>query len=322
MRIAIIGGTAFIGFTSAAELAARGHELCFVHRGQREPDDLAPGQHVHVIDRNDLGSVREELERFGPDVMWDNMALTGAHARTALDTLGDGVRIVVTSSMDVYQAYTGVQDGRALEPLPIDESSPVRDERYPYRGKIAGMDDYEKLDVEEVYLARGATVLRLPMVYGARDTQRREDFILRRVRAGRTRIPVGSGTWLAAKGWVDDVARGIVLAIEQDHPGEVFNLGESRTYPMGAWAQMVLGAAGSDAELVRVPDDALPGDLAMTGVMPQHLLVDSSKARRALGWTDTPAVDTLRATVAWHLAHPPEATGDDFSEDDRALAES
>ena len=80
--------------------------------------------------------------------------------------------------------------------MPIDESSPVRSERYPYRGKIPGLEGYEKLDVEEVYLPCGATICRLPMVYGEYDYQRREEFILRRVRAGRKQIPVGAANWL------------------------------------------------------------------------------------------------------------------------------
>jgi nucleoside-diphosphate-sugar epimerase len=181
------------------------------------------------------------------------------------------------------------------------------------------MDDYDKLDVEETYLTAGATVLRLPMVYGPHDGQRREEFVLRRVRAGRKKIPIGSGMWLGTKGFVGDIARGVRLAIESGLRGEIFNLGETRTYPAGLWAQMILDAAGSKAELVRVPDDKLPEDLGLTGAVPQHLLVDSAKARRALGWNDTDAAEALRVSVAWHLAHPPESS-DDFSADDEALA--
>lgn len=190
-----------------------------------------------------------------------------------------------------------------------------------YRGQgNPRLDDYEKIEVEERYVAHGATALRLPMVYGPHDYQRREEFILRRVRAGRERIPVGSGTWLGTKGFVGDLARGIRLAVESDAArGQIFNLGESRTYPMGLWVRMILEAAGSDAELVRVPDDQLPPDLAMTGAIPQHLLVDSSKARRVLGWTDTDATEALRVTVRWHLDNPPSPGAEDFSADDRAL---
>jgi nucleoside-diphosphate-sugar epimerase len=121
---------------------------------------------------------------------------------------------------------------------------------------------------------------------------------------------------------VDDVARGICLAVEAEGIGsEIFNLGESRTYPMAQWAQMILDAAGSSAQLVRVPSSKLPLDLGITGTIHQHLLVDSSKARAALGWRDTEHGEALRTSVAWHLANPPEQSATDFAPDDTALAD-
>jgi nucleoside-diphosphate-sugar epimerase len=89
---------------------------------------------------------------------------------------------------------------------------------------------------------------------------------------------------------------------------------------MALWARHVLDAAGATAELVRVPDVLLPDDLRLLGSMPQHLLVDSSKARDLLGWTETDPHEALDRSVAWHLANPPEDASDDFGEDDKALA--
>jgi nucleoside-diphosphate-sugar epimerase len=318
MRVLVIGGTVFIGRAVTNELVEAGHDVCVVHRGTHEPDDLARVRHIHV-DRAQIGSKRAEIDEFAPDVVWDNFAMFRSHAEGVIEALGRDRRYVVTSSMDVYRAYGGLHTGKATDGVPVDETSPVRTDRYPYRGQFPGMDDYEKLDVEEAYLDTGGTVLRLPIVYGPHDGQRREEFILRRVRAGRKRIPVGSGMWLGTKGFVGDVARGVRLSVESGLRGEIFNLGESRTYPVGLWAQMILDAAGSDAELVRVPDDKLPEDLATSGAMPQHLLVDSSKARRALGWSDTDPREALAASVAWHLANPPQESSDDFSTDDEAL---
>lgn len=65
--------------------------------------------------------------------------------------------------------------------MPLTEDSELRRDRYPYRGAgLEGVpDDYDKLDVEERWLDRGAVVLRLPMVYGPHDRQRREDLVLR-----------------------------------------------------------------------------------------------------------------------------------------------
>jgi nucleoside-diphosphate-sugar epimerase len=159
------------------------------------------------------------------------------------------------------------------------------------------------------------------MVYGERDYQRREDPVLRRVRAGRAKIPVGAGTWLWTRGYVRDVAAGVRLALESEATvGEVLNLGESRTWSMLLWARHVLEATGSTAELVRVPDVLLPDDLEQLGSIAQHLLFDSAKARDLLGWEETDPHEAIRRSVAWHLAHPPEDASDDFSEDDRALA--
>jgi nucleoside-diphosphate-sugar epimerase len=234
--------------------------------------------------------------------------------------LPDVRRWIVISSVDVYRAFGALNNEQETDPVPIDEESPVRPERYPYRGKMPGMDDYDKLDVEETYLPRGATVLRLPMVYGERDYQRREEFLLRRVRAGRSRIPFGSGQWLTCRVYVRDVGRAVRLALQKDVAGEIFNICEDRTYSMRMWSQAILEAAGSDAELVRVRDEALPEDLKFTGTMPQHIAASGKKARAMLGWDTSDPMETLRATVRWHLAHPPDDRGADFAADDLALA--
>jgi nucleoside-diphosphate-sugar epimerase len=325
MRVMVLGGTRFIGAAIVEELHAHGHELLVVHRGEHEPADLSPVSqvdHLHA-NRQDLPQLRGPVDEFAPDAVVDNCAYSAADAETALAAIRDDTRLLVVSSMDVYRAFGSVLAGTETDPLPIDETSPVRPERFPYRGRTlrsTDADTYEKLDVEAAYLAREATVCRLPMVYGERDHQRREEPILRRVRAGRTRIPAGSGGWLWTRGYVRDVAAGIRLALESDATvAEVLNLGEARTWTTGLWARHVLEAAGADAELTRVPDVLLPDDLKALGTVPQHLLVDSSKARDLLGWEQTEPHEALRRSVAWHLANPPEDASDDFSADDRAL---
>jgi nucleoside-diphosphate-sugar epimerase len=158
------------------------------------------------------------------------------------------------------------------------------------------------------------------MVYGERDYQRREEYVLRRVRAGRKRIPFGSGMWLTARGYVHDIARGIRLTLESSvAAGEALNLCEDRTYTVGLWSRMILEAAGSDAELVRVADTVLPPDMEEAGSLSQHILATSRRARSLVGWSTTDPAECLGASVAWHLAHPPQQPDHDFSADDRAL---
>jgi nucleoside-diphosphate-sugar epimerase len=322
MRVMVLGGTRFIGAAIVEELVANGHELLIVHRGEHEPPDLPEVDHLHA-ERQDLPHLRGPVGEFDPEAVVDNCAYSAADAETALAAIGDDVRLLVVSSMDVYRAFGAVLAGTETDPLPMDETSPVRPDRFPYRDRPQASPDadtYEKLDVEAAYLARAATVCRLPAVYGERDHQRREEPILRRVRAGRGRIPSGAGGWLWTRGYVRDVAAGIRLALESDAAvAEILNLGEARTWSMGLWARHVLEAAGAEAELVRVPDVLLPDDLTLLGTISQHLLVDSSKARDLLGWEPRDPHEALRRSVEWHLAHPPEDSPDDFSADDRAL---
>jgi UDP-glucose 4-epimerase len=248
MRVIVIGGTRFIGRAAVEELVGHGNEVLVVHRGLLEPADLVAVRHVHV-ERAEMGSVREELAAFKPDAVLDSIALTRADAEGALAALPTGCRLVVLSSVDVYRAYTALMAETVSDPVPLTEDSPVRTERYPYRGTRPDMDDYEKLDVEEAYIARGGTVLRLPMVHGAYDRQRREEFILRRVRAERSRIPIGSGAWLTCRGYVGDIASGVRLALENEHvAGEIFNLAEQPTPTMRLWAEQILQAADFEAD--------------------------------------------------------------------------
>ena len=318
MKVVVLGGTRFIGRATVEELAAAGHELLIVHRGQLEPDDLPPAPHLHC-ERAELPAHRSELEAFGADAVIDFFALTREDAEGALEAIPNASRRIVISSMDVYRAFGSVLVDRETDPVPITEESPVRAERYPYRGKVAGRETYDKLDVEDVYLPRGALSMRLPMVYGERDYQRREEFILRRVRAGRKLIPFGTGSWLTCRGYVRDIAHAIVLALEKPEVTGVLNLCEDRSYSMRLWARMILEAAGADAELVRVPDDTLPDDLQETGNLAQHVAASAHKARTVLGWTTSDPIESLRTSVRWHLENPPANASDDFSADDRAL---
>src|SRR5205814_6755320 len=107
---------------------------------------------------------------------------------------------------------------------------------------------------------------------------------------------------------------GIRLALESERAaGQVFNLAEAPAWPVLLRARQILEAAAFEAELVRVPDEALPPDLEETGTPSQHLALDCTKARDELGWVHGEPAAFVRRSVAWHLAHPPEDPDPDFS---------
>jgi nucleoside-diphosphate-sugar epimerase len=325
MKVVILGGTRFIGRHIARQAMARGDDVTVVHRGEHEPAELAEIRHIHN-DRASFCEVADQVAALHPDAVIDSIPLTAADVDAVLPHLPD-THLTALSSVDVYRAFALVNADAEGEVLPITEDSAVRGERYLYRGKIAGFDDYEKLDVEPAYIQRGGTVLRLSMIYGEHDGQRREEFILRRVRAERTAIPVGGGGWLATRCYAGDVASAVLLAAgSQAAEGQVFNVGEPQTRSVLGWAGQILTAAGYTAELVRVPDELLPADMSITKDLSQHLLLDSGKLGRTLGWQPRPIDEAIGKSVAWHLAHPPEQAEQaeqadaGFAADDRALA--
>ncbi|MGE3271802.1 MAG: NAD-dependent epimerase/dehydratase family protein [Chloroflexota bacterium] len=320
MRIAVLGGTGFLGRAIVADLEAAGHTVLVIHRGQHELQTAADTLHAH-LDRHDVHALAAALDSFGPDALIDGFALTARDADDALLAVPGALRMLAVSSMDVYRAFAALHANSESDPCPLDESSPLRTERYPYRGKIPKLDDYDKLDVEDRYLWRGATIVRLPMIYGEFDPQRREEPVLRRIRAGRTRLPVGVGNWLWTRGSVGEMARGIRLALESDAAaGQILNLGERRTGTMRAWIEAIVAATGSDMDLVTVADHLVPADLGITTAVRQHLLFDLTKAEQMLAWTHADPADGIRRSVRWHLEHPPEHSDPDFSADDLALA--
>ncbi len=327
MRVLVLGGTRFIGLALVEDLLGAGHAVAIVHRGEHEPADLPPTvEHIHGP-RRDLPSHRDAIARFGPDAAVDLAAMTAADAEAALAALDPAVRLVAVSTIESYRVFDSIYAGTVTDAVPLAEDAPLREGPYPAPEQAVspGWDydagSYDKLAVERLYLERGATVCRLPLVYGPRDYKRREDFVLARVRAGRQRIPVGPGTFLTSRGYAPELARGLRLAAERG-PGGVFNLAESRAPTVGLWAREILAAAGSSAELVRVPDALLPPDMGLTGEIPQPWLVDAGKAARELGWVHADWRECTRRSVRWHLEHPPPAseTVVDFTADDVALA--
>jgi nucleoside-diphosphate-sugar epimerase len=309
MKVAVLGGTIFVGRAVVGALVDAGHDVVVVHRGEHEPaDDFPDVEHVHA-DRADLPPIVAEA-------VVDCVATSRADTEAVLARVPD-VPIVALSSVDVYPALHGLQTGISECDVPIDESTPVRGDRYPYRGVIPGMDDYEKLDCEPQYLDRGGSVLRLPFVTGPHDYQRREDFVLRRVRVGRERMPIGTGNLLASRVHAGDVGTAVVAALAR--PGGLFVLGEHPTSTVRSWCEEIVAAAGASLELVTVPDERLPDDLGLTAAHAQHLLVSPAKAMAELGWRPTPWRDAVRLSVEWHLAHPPADVDDDFSGDSAAL---
>jgi nucleoside-diphosphate-sugar epimerase len=323
MRVLILGGTSFVGRAVARQLLDQGEEVAVFHRGRSEPPELAAATHLHG-DRMRLSDHRQAILRFAPHAVVDSYALTRRDAEVACEVLPEGVPTVVLSSQDVYAAFAGFLTGRAVSAVPLPESAALRTDRRLYREQPPpGVPaDYEKLDVEEVWSARGATLLRLPMIYGPHDPQCREGFVLRRLLAGRRSVPMGAGNVLWSRAYVGDVATAVVRALRSESAwGRCLNLAEPAAVTVEQWMHQIAEAAGRPLETVRVPEDLLPADLRLTGTFAQHVLADVRAAQDVLEWQPPAPERRVAESVRWHLTHGtvPPWTEADSEQDDAAL---
>jgi nucleoside-diphosphate-sugar epimerase len=335
MRVAVIGGTGFIGSQVVARLATE-HEVTVLHRGRRSASFPSSVRQL-IGDRDRLAEHAATFRSPPPDVVLDMISGDERHARTVVDAFrGLSGRLVTVSSMDVYRTYEialGLAAG-APEPLPLTEDSSLRAVLYPYRehNRASAVFDwvtpeYDKILVERVVRSvpeLRATVLRLPMVYGPGDPLHRFHPFLKRMDDGRPVILIEEtwARWRGPMGYVEDVAAAIALAVTNDSAaGRTYNIAEADALSWADWAAAIGQAAGWRGRIVTLPRDLTPPHLRPPFHPQQHWVADSSRLRKELGYGETMTrAEALARTIAWERANPPAAdpAALDYTAEDQA----
>jgi nucleoside-diphosphate-sugar epimerase len=266
VRVVVLGGTRFIGLSAVRRLAALGHEVTIFHRGLTSAS-LPSGVRSLVGDRARLEEYAGELREGRPDVVLDTFAMTEADAGALVRAFGGRARLVVLSSGDVYRAHGRLwrHESGPPDPAPLAEDAPLRERLYPYRNEagpeVADLCDYDKLLVERVVRFEGATILRLPAVYGPGDYRSRIEEYLAPMRAGDEVIAIDDtkANWRWTRGHVDDVGAAIVLAIESAAAaGQTYNVGEPDALSEREWAEAIGRACGWNGRIVPTSRAELP----------------------------------------------------------------
>lgn len=332
MRILVLGGTGFIGPSIVRRLVENGHDVAVFHRGQTEAGLPPEVRHIHG-DRAALAAYADQFRELRPDIVIDTAAYSERDAQATMATfLGNAQRVIALGSQDVYRAYGRLHRSEPGPPdtVPFVEYAPMRERMFPYLGKGLGLDDYEKILVERAVMASNdlpGTVLRLPMVYGERDNQRRLAVELRRMDNNRPSILLEEtfANWRWTRAYVENVAAAVVLAVQDARAiGRIYNVGDEGLSYAG-WVREVGRAAGWQGEVIVVPDGRLPAQLRPPdGDYQQDLVADTSRIRWELGYVEPVARgEALRRTIAWERAErtlggprPP-----DYAAEDAVLAE-
>lgn len=238
MKVAIIGGTAFLGPAVVEHLTAGGHKVLVFHRGFT-PATFPEGVQETLGDRRYLYQHRKHFAEFAPDAVVDLVCMTEHHARQTVDTFeGMADRLIVISSQDVYRAFGrahGSEPGPP-DPVPLSEEAPLREKLYLFRDApnqaFEWSRDYEKIMVEQVAQSRPAlpaTVVRLPAVYGPGDYQHRLFGYAIRMADERPAILLNErmATFRWTRGYVHNIASAIALAaVDSRAAGRTYNVGE------------------------------------------------------------------------------------------------
>lgn len=305
MRVAVLGGTGFIGEHVTRWLVVTGQEVIGIHRGLTPV--RVPGVRSLTADRQNPPALAGALADVAPTVLVDLIAYLAADVTSLLTVLPPSVeRLVLISSGDVYWTYDAF---RGLSPAPgpvspLSETAPLRERLYPYRAQAEGPDDlrywYEKILVEQA-ARTGArvpvTILRLPMVYGPGDRQQRVGGYLKRLRSDSSvlRLNAAEACWRCTRGYVEDVAWAIALAASDDRAtGELFNVGETEALTELEWASAIAATAGWSGRIVADPSTppSLPAEWSV------HLVMESRRLRDALGYEEPVGrPEGLRRTV-------------------------
>lgn len=334
MKVLIIGGTGFIGAPLVRRLLDMGHSIAVFHRGLCGNAVPEPVQHI-LGNRHDLARYCADFRQFAPHVVVDMIAFTEKDAAILVNVFrGLAERLVVVSSADVYRAYgrfLGVEPG-PIEPTPLTEDAPLRSALFPYRQSATAPDDfaygYDKIPVERAVMGASdlpCTILRLPMVHGPGDRYCRLSPYLKRMDDGRPAIVLDEGLaeWKCPRGYVDDAAEAMALAVADERAaGRIYNVSERTSYCEVDWVRRIAEAAGWSGDVLAAPRGRIP----LAYRVEQHLDTDSARIRRELGFAEV--VDqqvALGRTIAFERANATASSAGigllDYEAEDALLAQ-
>lgn len=247
---------------------------------------------VHLADLNDLGSLIRLLETVQPDRIFHLAAQSYVTTSftAPLDTLRTNVigtsnlleavrlsgveaRIHICSSSEVY--------GQVIEAdLPIRETMPFRPAS-PYAVSKVGED----MIAYQYGLSFGLHVLRTRMFThtgprrGAVFAESAFARQIARIEVGLQSEPVRVGNLDSVRTYADvrDAVRAYWLLLEKCPPGEVYNIGGTRTLTIGDILEILKSMALVPVEHVVDPDLLRPSDVTLQ-------VPDISRFQKATGW--------------------------------------
>ena len=175
--------------------------------------------------------------------------------------------------------------------VPFSEDDPITCPVSPYAATKRG-NELMAFTYHHLY-GLPVTCLRFFTVYGPRQRPEMAIYLFAERLARGLAVPrFGDGSTARDYTYVDDIATGVLAALDAAAPFEIVNLGGSRTTTLARLIELVAGALGVEPRVEEFP--LQPGDVPIT-------FADVSKARRLWGWEPrVPIEEGIRRFVAWY----------------------
>lgn len=322
MRVFLTGGTGFIGGHVARKLRGRGDEVRALVRSANKAGALVDlGCDIVSGTLADESAIREGVE--GCDVVVHGAAIyevgVSSSRRPELHAANvEGTRAVLTAALDA-----GVDRALYISTIAAfgNTRGQVVDETYQHPGHSFG-SYYEQTKTEAHRVARQICGRGLPLiivqpggVYGPNDHSQLGN-IIRQFKAGRLPL-LPFPDWGISFVHVEDVADGILLALDKGRPGESYMLG-GEIATMKDFVGTLATITGKRPPFARLPTTLLKA-IAPAGPVLGPLLgyppnmgelisnsdgttmwASSAKAKAELGYAPRSLEQGLRDTLAEH----------------------
>ncbi len=333
MRAFVTGSTGLLGNNLVRLLRQQDHQVSALVRSREKAARLFAGLDVQLVvgDMQDVAAFGPALaghdllfhtaayfrEYYQPGDHWPTLAAINVRGTSALlaEAERQGVKKVI------YTSSNGVIGTRASGE-PSDESDlpdPTRSDNLYFMSKVLA----EQAVYAFLAQCKLPVVLILPgWMFGPGDAaptssgQLVLDFLNRRLPG----IVAGAGDPVDAR----DVAQAMINAVERGRSGERYIVAGGEVVSFGQLAGLLEQVSGVPAPRLRIPYAAAlayawvseiysrltgkPVLATVSGVrtLRHPRLTSSEKARRELGATFRPLIETLRDEVAWFRTHQPE----------------
>ena len=252
VKILIMGGTRFVGLACVEELAKFGHDVTIFNRGVTEAPVALPRNIRRLYgDRNDHAALRATLKDEKFDAVVDCSAYLMADVELMVEIFKGRIgHYIFMSSPAAFAPSTS---------FPIPEDHPGTTIETP-RNKNYGIlkAACEQYLVDQFY-EHGfpASVGKLPMVFGPRNTGRhREALMMHRLLLGRPALIPGDGSTFSHPNYIPDMAIGVrKMLLNPATFGQKYTWAMEEYYSDDSFADVIGEVVGVKPDKIYMPAD-------------------------------------------------------------------